>query len=190
MSRDTTTYHNLISAAAECFAEKGFNATSVRDIATRAGLSLGAMYTYFKGKDELISAIVLEEQKTALAAQNQPLSGTHLQRLCKLLESCIGDVGYPASHRLWVEIMAESARNSVLRDTFIASDKVMRQGIARMIKDGIEAGEFSADVDAEAMTILLFAILDGLIARKAINPIFSAETEIATFRRTIQKMLS
>ncbi len=35
----------------------------MREIALRAGISLGAMYTYFKGKDELIEAIILEEQK-------------------------------------------------------------------------------------------------------------------------------
>ncbi|PAW91698.1 hypothetical protein CKQ79_28945, partial [Klebsiella pneumoniae] len=33
--------------------KKGFSATSVREISTRAGISQGAMYTYFKSKDEL-----------------------------------------------------------------------------------------------------------------------------------------
>lgn len=78
MLKNTETYHKLITAAAACFAEKGFNATSVREISTRAGISQGAMYTYFKSKDELIRAIVLEEQNTALAAHNEPCSGSFL----------------------------------------------------------------------------------------------------------------
>lgn len=190
MTRDNATYHKLITAAAECFAQKGFNATSIREIAMQAGISLGAMYTYFKGKDELISAIVLEEQQSALAAQNNAGAGSWSECLCALLETCISDVGYPVSHRLWVEIMAESARNPVLRETFIASDNMMRQGIVRIINAGIAAGEFSDAIRAEEMSVLLFALLDGLIARKAINPSFSVQSALPGFRQTILKMLS
>lgn len=41
MSKDSETYHKLIVAAAACFSEKGFNGTSVREIAQRAGISQG-----------------------------------------------------------------------------------------------------------------------------------------------------
>jgi len=122
MSKNTETYHKLITAAAACFAEKGFNATSVREIAIRAGISQGAMYTYFASKDALIAAIVLEEQNSALLAHQQAYQGTHLERLCHQLAACISDVGYPVTHQLWVEIMAESSRNKALQQAFIDSD--------------------------------------------------------------------
>ncbi|MEW5289111.1 TetR family transcriptional regulator [Erwinia papayae] len=189
MLKDSETYHKLVAAAAACFAEKGFNATSVREIATRAGISQGAMYTYFKGKDELISAIVLEEQQSALSAQQQSYQGTFLQRVCSLLGSCISDVGYPVTHRLWVEIMAESARNPALQQTFIASDIAMRQGIAEIILQGIAAGEFRHDIDTDEMTIMLFALVDGLIGRKAINKDFSVERDLPAFRDTLRRLL-
>ncbi|MFJ5482631.1 TetR/AcrR family transcriptional regulator [Pectobacterium actinidiae] len=189
MTNDNVTYHKLIKAAAACFAEKGFNATSIKEIATRAGISQGAMYTYFKGKGELISAIVLEEQKSALAAQALSHSGSYLNGLCSLLESCISDVGYPASHHLWVEIIAESARNPSLRETFITSDKAMRDGIGKIIEKGVEAGEFSNSINIEETTIMLFSIIDGLIGRKAINKDFSPEKDLPSFRRTIEKIL-
>lgn len=190
MTKDTATYHKLITAAAECFAEKGFNASSVREIATRAGISQGAMYTYFKSKDGLISAIVLEEQKTALDAQNKPFTGTYLQKICSLISACISDVGYPANHPLWVEIIAESARNPSLRDTFISSDIAMRHGIGNIIQQGIASGEFSRDIDTEETTILLFALIDGLIARKAINKKFSAKKELPSLADVIRRMLT
>lgn len=190
MIKDSDTYHKLITAAAACFAEKGFNATSVRDIANRAGISQGSMYTYFKSKDALISAIVLEEQKSALHAQQETFSGSYLERICSLMSSCISDVGYPATHQLWVEIIAESARNPSLRDTFIASDIAMRQGIGDIIQQGIAAGEFNQNLNVEEATLVLFALIDGLIGRKAIDKAFSPQKDLVTLREVIGKILA
>ncbi|MDO6409906.1 TetR/AcrR family transcriptional regulator [Pantoea phytobeneficialis] len=190
MTKDSATYHKLITAAADCFAEKGFNATSVREIALRAGISQGAMYTYFRSKDELISAIVLEEQKSALNAQNESFSGSFLERICSLVSSCISDVGYPATHRLWVEIIAESARNTSLGNTFISSDIAMRHGIGNIIRQGIESGEFRKNLVVEETTIVIFAIIDGLIARKAINKDFSPHKDLSTFSDVLRHLLT
>lgn len=189
MLKDTDTYLKLITAAAVCFAEKGFSATSVREISTRAGISQGAMYTYFKSKNELIEAIVLEEQNSALSAHDMPYTCSHFDKICTQVASCISDVGYPVTHLLWVEIMAESSRNQELKKTFISSDKIMRQGIAAIIEKGIAAGEFRRNINTEEITIILFALIDGLIARKAINPAFTLINDIPTFRDLIAKIL-
>ena len=189
MSKDSETYHKLIVAAAACFSEKGFNGTSVREIALRAGISQGAMYTYFKGKDELIEAIILEEQKSALAKQQESQKGTCFELICRLAISCIQDVGYPSSHSLWVEIIAESARKENLRATFVASDIVMREGIGQIIRQGIAAGEFSKQVDPEEATMTIFALIDGFIGRKAMTPSFNVETEIPRFSEVMAAIL-
>lgn len=181
MSKDSETYHKLIVAAAACFAEKGFNGTSVREIAQRAGISLGAMYTYFKGKDELIEAIIFEEQKSALAKHQEQFHGSCFEQICSLATSCIEEVGYPSSHQLWVEIIAESARKEHLRAAFSASDKVMREGVADIIRKGVAAGEFSPHVNAQEATMTIFALIDGFIGRKAINPAFNVKTDVRNF---------
>jgi AcrR family transcriptional regulator len=48
----------FIELAAEVFAEEGYAAASIRDIATRAGLSSGAIYGTFRGKAELLAEAV------------------------------------------------------------------------------------------------------------------------------------
>lgn len=189
MLKDTETYHKLITAAVACFAEKGFSATSVREIATRAGISQGAMYTYFKSKDELIRAIVLEEQNSALASQDIAHPGSFFEKVCQQVQSCISDVGYPVTHHLWIEIMAESARNPELRETFVSSDRIMRQGLENIIKQGITAGEFSSDIKAGELTIILYAFIDGMIARKAINPEFNFSKDVTMFRSMMKSLL-
>ena len=47
----------ILEAAWECFAEKGYQETTIRVIAERMNLSTGIIYSYFKGKDDLLEAI-------------------------------------------------------------------------------------------------------------------------------------
>lgn len=44
----------LLTAGLECFAERGFHATTTRDIASRAGMSPAAMYVHYPSKSELL----------------------------------------------------------------------------------------------------------------------------------------
>jgi AcrR family transcriptional regulator len=48
------TRHKILLAAMECFAEKGFQKASIREIAAKAGVTLGAVYHHFKDKKELL----------------------------------------------------------------------------------------------------------------------------------------
>lgn len=173
-----STYHRLIIAAAECFTEKGFNASSINEIARKAKVSQGAMYTYFKGKSELITAIVDEEKNTALENYGKEYICSPFERISELVRSCINEVGYPANHRLWVEIIAEASRNEEVRLTYITTDTIMRDGIKSIITKGISIGDFPKTLDSEHATIAIYAIIDGLIARKAINPDFSLERDM------------
>lgn len=48
----------IINTALELFSRQGFEKTSVREITKAAGISLGLMYNYFSGKEELLKAII------------------------------------------------------------------------------------------------------------------------------------
>src|SRR5210317_1114523 len=74
----------ILEAAWECFTEKGYQETTIRLIAERMNLSTGIIYSYFKGKDELLEAIhacsmdnkkkiasKIREKDTAQAAINE-----------------------------------------------------------------------------------------------------------------------
>ncbi|MFF0493572.1 TetR/AcrR family transcriptional regulator [Nocardia sp. NPDC004068] len=50
----------ILDAAQECFARKGFHATSMQDVFAESGLSAGAVYRYFKSKDDLIAALAAD----------------------------------------------------------------------------------------------------------------------------------
>ena len=54
------TKQRIEQAALQLFAAKGFEATGIRDIADRAGLSTSALYHYMGSKDELLVAFMVE----------------------------------------------------------------------------------------------------------------------------------
>lgn len=64
---------HVLEAAVTVFAERGFEATKVQEIAQRANLSLGTIYTVFPGKQELYEAILAQHGQALLAL----VSGVH-----------------------------------------------------------------------------------------------------------------
>lgn len=70
-AHDNPTVVRLFEAAADAFADKGFHATTTRDIASRAGLSPAGVYVHFASKEDLLfqlSRVGHEEARDALAA--------------------------------------------------------------------------------------------------------------------------
>lgn len=63
----------LRNAAARLFHEKGFDATSTRDIAAAVGMHSGSPFYHFKSKNALLCAVMEEGMRTALARQNAAL---------------------------------------------------------------------------------------------------------------------
>jgi AcrR family transcriptional regulator len=61
----------LIDAASELFAQRGFHATSLEDIAESAGFTRGAIYSNFKNKDELLLAVIERYNELLLHAFGQ-----------------------------------------------------------------------------------------------------------------------
>lgn len=186
---ESTTYNKIITAATSCFSKKGFYATSIADIAHQAGMSQGAMYRHFRGKEELIIAIVKEEADRAVAFYSAPYECTALERIYQLAKSCIMKNGSPITASLWIEIIAESAKNQEVNKYYLAADTAMRDALKQIIKKGLSDGEFQS-IEAEEASIVLFAILDGLIARRAIQAKFDIEQSLPSLEKMLLALLN
>lgn len=60
-TRGEATRSSIEDAAVELFTEQGYHATSMRQIADRAGLALGGIYNHFSGKEEIFQAIIVDK---------------------------------------------------------------------------------------------------------------------------------
>lgn len=152
--RDRTPPEALLDAAFRVFAEQGYRATRLEEVAEEAGLTKGAIYYHFEGKEDLLRRAVqhrhraiFQEIDRELAKQRAPASVKIryvLRRLWQhVLEPAwghafrlmIGEVGieFPALFRMWAE------------DGPVQGWSVVRD----LIEQGVEAGEFRPDVDPE-----------------------------------------
>jgi AcrR family transcriptional regulator len=82
----------LVEAALAVFGERGFRATTLEEVAARAGVSKGTVYLYFASKDDLFRAVV-EAKVVTLLASAEAMARTHAGSATELLVDVV--------HRMW-----------------------------------------------------------------------------------------
>ena len=128
----------LLQAAREEFAERGYDGTSIRQIAQRAGMSLSVLYHYYPGKMELLQAIVDEALDAYFAACEAELAlagEDPVQRLRALVTATIQfRTTYPSKGSLI------SGEERVFDPEFLSHYRKRAALGTRMYSEVIEAG--------------------------------------------------
>ncbi|MGH6945283.1 MAG: TetR/AcrR family transcriptional regulator [Geminicoccaceae bacterium] len=156
----------ILAAALESFAERGFAATRLEDVAARAGISKGTLYLYFKSKEELFKAVVRETlvpnlaRIESLAAGFEGPSALLLERLLLTVTGVIGS-RLGAIPKL---VIAEAGNFPDLARFYL--DEVVHRGlglIGRILRRGIARGEFRAvDVDHVVFCVIAPVLIAAL----------------------------
>ena len=124
----------IMAAAKEVFARKGFHATTIADIAKHAGLAYGSIYWYFDSKDELFHALMAVEE-SALRAHIAAALGA-------LAEHALGEAPFRAAVRATFEFFeADKATVKLLfRDAYALGDRFEKHlgGIYERFIDDVE----------------------------------------------------
>ncbi|MGD9484422.1 TetR/AcrR family transcriptional regulator [Streptomyces sp. TRM70308] len=150
----------LLVAAVEAFAERGFHATTTRDIAGRAGMSPAALYIHYRTKEELLYHIsrVGHDRSVRLLSEAAEATGPYRERLAGAVRTF---VRWHAEHHTTARVVQYEL--SALGEEHYAeivglrrrSEKVMRDLVAA----GAEAGEFAVDDPrATALAVLSLCI--------------------------------
>ncbi|WP_328859889.1 TetR/AcrR family transcriptional regulator [Streptomyces sp. NBC_00306] len=166
----------ILDGAARCFARNGFHATSMQDILSEAELSAGAVYRYFRGKDELIAAIANEAFagirgafEDAARTTPPPLPDVLLGRvLRKLLQEQVRGEDRQAFARLVVQVWTETLRNERLATTLGEGYSGMRLAWAKLVDAYRDNGLMAADVPADHVARTLIATAQGFILQQAL----------------------
>jgi AcrR family transcriptional regulator len=101
---------HLLSVAARVFADQGYHATTMRDLARATGMSLAGMYYYVQGKDQLLFLIQERCFQQVLAGADAALSeaATAAERVTRFIEH---HVGFFASHMSEMKVLSHEARS-------------------------------------------------------------------------------
>ena len=161
----------ILRAAGQCFAEKGFHQASMAEIAKAAGLSMGLLYRYFANKDALVMAFAELSRANSVALFESLSASTDPKRdLAGVVDAILGEVLDPALLRLQMEVMAEACRNDTLMASLRREDALARDALLASIEALRKRGLAKPSVPAPALVELLNALFEGLTVRLAMQP--------------------
>ena len=169
--------------AARCFARNGFHATSMQDVFKETGLSAGAVYRYFSGKEALVAAIAEEafagiraSFEEASRATPPPTPDVLLGGVLRLLlEERIPGADRNAFARLIIQVWTETLRDERLAATLALGYNGMRAAWSDLVEAYRKNGLLHADVPADHVARTLIAVAQGFIAQQALFGDVSAE---------------
>ncbi|GGZ41007.1 TetR/AcrR family transcriptional regulator [Streptomyces bluensis] len=152
----------IVRAARDSFAEKGYTKASLRDIAERAGITHAGLLHHFRNKDELLAEVLAkrdsEEWQQGLAQVDS------LDELSPYLGELIRHhQKAPELMRLWIELAAAASRSDHPAHTyFVERYERGRTQFAEGFRDKAARGRLREGVTPESAAVLFHAVLNGL----------------------------
>lgn len=175
----------ILGAALELFAEKGFSATRMDDVAARAGLSKAGVYLYFRDKTALLKALV-EEMAGANVAVARGIVEAHQGPVSPLIATILAFLATQLRHTRFAEVVkiviAESRGHPDVGRLYL--DRVIGQGLPLfegLIRRAIASGEFRAVDPAFAARALIAPMLLSIIWKTVFEPIGAEAMDIEGF---------
>jgi AcrR family transcriptional regulator len=164
----------ILTAALRCFARRGYHATTIEEIVEESGLSRGALYLYYPGKEALYLALAdrwncgLERRlRQVLEADRSPAA--RLRRLILLVGEHVQ--AEADACRVLMESWQLSQSLPALRQDLLRRQEEARSLLGGLLRAGIAAGELRCDLDVEDEAQLLLATLHGVMALWHLDPL-------------------
>lgn len=185
MKREETTAKRrrlIVESAAECFIEGGFHQTSIRDIAKKAGISLGNLYNHFGSKSELIAEIatIEAEELSGLIDELQD-TGSGIKTVLVILTELFDEASKVENAILFAEITTEAIRNEEVAEPFEANRDKLVDALSIHL-DGKDANSW----DAHDLSALLLDLVEGAAFRAA----FENRKEQARIKQTLVQTIT
>jgi AcrR family transcriptional regulator len=172
--REAAVRRRVFEAAISVFERRGFERASMTAIAAEAGLSSGAIYTYFGSKEELFLATfgsLVEDQERALteAIAHSPETSQAIELAVDYMTHVAAGGGdfRGAGANFLLHAWATADQNEALR-AMLLHRREQAGALARTVIDGaISRGELAGDLDADGLALAITSMLDGLFLQRA-----------------------
>jgi TetR/AcrR family transcriptional repressor of uid operon len=160
---DPERQQDIISAIVDEAIEKGPTAISIKRVAKRAGVSVGALYTYFPNRDGMLDFVV----EMSIRFVSEEFDGfrpyfTELPLREALALYLTGGVEWSKTQTKMVQFFARAAyhRDSNLSDRLVRPiATIMRETLGDILKQAAARGEIRDDVDLEAAARVIYAAM-------------------------------
>ncbi|WP_158613076.1 TetR/AcrR family transcriptional regulator [Nocardiopsis sp. Huas11] len=162
----------IVHAAMKCVSEQGFHKTTMADVIRESGMSAGAVYGYFRNKEELIVAIADKATSLADRTIGTLLEADPLPTLPEMVEHLTTAV---TAHeqgeqgdltRVAVVVWAEAIRDDAVRALVTARFQGIRHRYAELVRAQQRAGRLDPEEDPELVARALFGLMPGFILQR------------------------
>ena len=178
----------IVRAAAQVFAERGYNGGSLRSIGERVGVSSASLVQYFGTKEGLLAAVLEEWARESRPAGADGLRGTAWLR--SMREAMVYNAAHPGLVELFLTLSAEATNAGHPARAFVQQRyaTVVAEHV-RHLREAVDAGEVRAMSDArlEQEARLFVAAMDGIELQWLLDP---AVDLLALFDRLTDESLA
>jgi AcrR family transcriptional regulator len=153
---------SLLAVAVTVFNERGYDGTSMEDLARRLGISKSSIYYHVESKEELL-ALALDRALDGLFAVADEVAasgGPAIQRLERLVR---GSVGVLADRLPYVTLLLRARGNTRTERRALARRREFDQVVADLVAEAEQDGEIRPDVDPAITARLLFGLVNSLV---------------------------
>jgi len=178
----------ILDAALACFAEKGFAATRMDDIADRAGVTKGTIYLYFQNKEAVFKALVRESIGTQIGQvleQAEAFQGP-ARDLLRMVVSTVGEILRTSDRVVLPKIIVGEAGNFPELARFYR-EEIIDKGLGALsavIARGIERGEFRKIEPQHAARLCIAPVLLAAVWRTTFAQFDAAPYDYQGFLNT------
>ena len=190
------TKERIIAAASKVLAEKGYEATTLREISREAQAAPGLVHYYFGGKDELLVEVLQAagqrfHQRMERLVQQVPVEQSLEALLTQLRERVDLE---PDVYRLRYESFSLGLHNPVIEPKVRERMAQRRNELGSVIAKVLENSERTDDakdssLDPTILAALLLSIFDGLALQKIMDPTFDLEAAYHLLVQALHSLL-
>ncbi len=184
----------IIEAASEIFALKGFARTTIAEVAIQAGIGKGTIYEYFKSKEDLYFAVFdwfMAKTGATVMVSIATLKGSAAEKLKAVSASLMNSWDEMEDvFALFMEFWAASASSKTqprFKQVFKQGYGEFRTIVAALIREGIERGEFRADIQVASVAAALVGTWDALLLQAWFDADFDHKTAADAFMDVLIK---
>jgi AcrR family transcriptional regulator len=162
----------IVLAARKCVMEQGFHKTTMADVIRESGLSAGAVYGYFKSKEEIVAAIADDALSTidqlfeGILATEAPL--TPAAALQAALEHIVSVADQPGGDitRVAIQAWAEALHNETIMGTACSKYRMLRGHFEAVARRAQADGTVDPDADPKLIAQVLFGLVPGFVLQR------------------------
>ena len=162
----------ILTSTEELIGEQGYDRVRLIDIADRSGVSVGSLQHRYRTREGLLRATVERVTTHDLPSLLDPAGkvADPYDRIVALLRHALPliDPKTPSS-LLWLELVVVAARNEELREILDEGNLHWRGAFLGAFEEALEGGRISSDLDAEELTTIVVALIDGYFVQRIID---------------------